>query len=611
MQNNFEHILSPDFNEPLQYFDTSPSLSRTTPPIYADDPWTTSTPSSYVADRDLSHSHYFTEQEDIQHKDTFGSELTASNILLGVDIPEIYFDIYSRSNPRDEKIDIKSLDIILEQLSGLPIQTRQEVIRLVTSPEADYVTRNEFNSFLALIACGQKNLELSLETIYQHRNDLPIPTFSNLESFNIREIIKKQSSWNNDNNTKINQTQDLISTTDSSSSTTTAVQQEEQEAMNQWFRDLDHITVSRTLEKEGFLFKHVNYEVESEKLNSKVLRRFSDFYWLWEVLLKRYPFRILPNLPPKKLGGRDDVFEERRRKGLVRFINAVVRHPILGKDDVVIAFLSHPSEINSWKRANSPSLDEEFVRKSHNIAYLERMVPMDLDDRISRMRKRLSVSIQQYEHMCFIMNQMNRLKKALGTDYIRYSVTLNSVSELEKDCWVPGCQGCSQVVGGYGCIAKSMHQAGVILSKQAIATGDSIVESLKRQRDLLESFRELLDRRERMSPIPSDVLSRQVARYKKGKIQPSIAHDDTPEQQLHQGSWDEATGLTLSQQRDIFIKYCFIAELSYLHKQQASVSLMYNTYVRDEVRYAKQWSDHWKSLEVLTSEMPNTPHEFL
>lgn len=71
---------------------------------------------------------------------------------------------------------------------------------------------------------------------------------------------------------------------------------------------------------------------------------------------------------------------------------------------------------------------------------------------------------------------------------------------------MPGCQGCPQVVRGYGCIAKSMHQAGVILSKQvtrqhiwffhpliicikAIATGDSIVESLKRQRDLLESFK--------------------------------------------------------------------------------------------------------------------------
>ncbi|KAG1061458.1 hypothetical protein G6F42_027672 [Rhizopus arrhizus] len=138
--------------------------------------------------------------------------------------------------------------------------------------------------------------------------------------------------------------------------------------MNQWFRDLDHISVSRTLEKEGFLFKHINYEVESEKLGCKVLRRFSDFWWLWEVLLRRYPYRIMPNLPPKKLGGRDDTFEERRRKGLVRFINSVARHPVLGKDEVVVAFLSHPSEINSWKRANPPSLDEEFVRKSHNIA---------------------------------------------------------------------------------------------------------------------------------------------------------------------------------------------------------------------------------------------------
>lgn len=74
--------------------------------------------------------------------------------------------------------------------------------------------------------------------------------------------------------------------------------------MNQWLRNLDNINVSRTTEKEGlFLFKHINYEVESEKLGSKVLRRFSDFFWLWEILLKRYPFRILPNLPPKKLGG--------------------------------------------------------------------------------------------------------------------------------------------------------------------------------------------------------------------------------------------------------------------------------------------------------------------
>jgi hypothetical protein len=49
---------------------------------------------------------------------------------------------------------------------------------------------------------------------------------------------------------------------------------------------------------------------------------------------------------------------------------------------------------------------------------------MDLEDRILRMKKRLPVSAQQYDKMCFIMNQMNRLKRALGTDFTRYSTTL-------------------------------------------------------------------------------------------------------------------------------------------------------------------------------------------
>ncbi|KAI8644245.1 hypothetical protein BD408DRAFT_384094 [Parasitella parasitica] len=634
MQTPSDDILSPDYSNPLQYF-SSQSLSRTTPPIYADDPWTTSSNASFdFTDTRNSNAYaidssFMMGSELDEQNGGFGSRLTANNVLLGADVPDVYLDIYSKSNPHREEINVKPLQIILH-LASIPLFQQQKIMNLIVATGESSVTRNEFNAYLALVACAQKNMDISLETVYQHRNDLPIPTITDMESYNIQEIPKanRESPTKNEDPWENNQTKQADPS--DVSSTNTAVQpeaddqhllqlnrsrhQQEQEAMNQWFRDLDHITVSRTLEKEGFLFKHVNYEVESEKLGNKVLRRFSDFWWLWETLLKRYPYRVIPNLPPKKLGGRNDMFEERRRKGLVRFINSVARHPVLGKDKVVIAFLSHPSEINSWKRVNSPALDEEFVRKSHNIAYLEQTIPMDLEDRIVRMKKRLSVSIQQYERMCVIMNQMNRLKKALGTDYMRYSTTLNSVSELDKNCWVPDCQGCPEVIRGYSSIVKSLQQAGVMLNKQAKATGDSIVEGLKRQRDLLESFRELLERREKMGPIQNETLSRQVARYKKGQVQPFIAHDeqDTRHDNTSSGpSFDEATGgLSLVRQRDIFIKHCLIEELSYLHKQQASVSVMYNKYVRDEVRYARQWSEHWKSLEVATSEMPNTPHDF-
>jgi hypothetical protein len=106
---------------------------------------------------------------------------------------------------------------------------------------------------------------------------------------------------------------------------------------------MEEIRLTIAPEREGFIFKHVNYIVTSQKRSSIVLRRFSDFWWLMEILAGRYPFRMLPNLPPKKLGGRDSVFLEKRRKGLSRFINAVVRHPTLRDDPVVTKFLTEPS----------------------------------------------------------------------------------------------------------------------------------------------------------------------------------------------------------------------------------------------------------------------------
>jgi sorting nexin-8 len=49
------------------------------------------------------------------------------------------------------------------------------------------------------------------------------------------------------------------------------------------------------------MFQHRNYEVTSARRNSKVIRRYSDFVWLLDCLHKRYPFRQLPLLPPKRV----------------------------------------------------------------------------------------------------------------------------------------------------------------------------------------------------------------------------------------------------------------------------------------------------------------------
>ena len=64
------------------------------------------------------------------------------------------------------------------------------------------------------------------------------------------------------------------------------------------------ITIAMLPEKEGmFMFQHRNYEVKSVRRGTSVIRRFSDFVWLLDCLHKRYPFRRIPLLPPKRIAG--------------------------------------------------------------------------------------------------------------------------------------------------------------------------------------------------------------------------------------------------------------------------------------------------------------------
>lgn len=71
------------------------------------------------------------------------------------------------------------------------------------------------------------------------------------------------------------------------------------------------IRIKEVPEKEGLLFKHINYIIfhdlqlglHGPSGTKKVTRRYSDFVWLLDYLLKKYPFRIIPGLPPKKFNG--------------------------------------------------------------------------------------------------------------------------------------------------------------------------------------------------------------------------------------------------------------------------------------------------------------------
>ncbi|KAJ3504216.1 hypothetical protein NLJ89_g8051 [Agrocybe chaxingu] len=71
-----------------------------------------------------------------------------------------------------------------------------------------------------------------------------------------------------------------------------------------------------------------------------VLRRYSDFLWLYETLSNNNPGVVVPPVPEKNPFGRfDDQFVRQRRMALEKCIQKTANHPVLGKDPDLKLFL--------------------------------------------------------------------------------------------------------------------------------------------------------------------------------------------------------------------------------------------------------------------------------
>ncbi|KAL0953850.1 hypothetical protein HGRIS_005026 [Hohenbuehelia grisea] len=77
-----------------------------------------------------------------------------------------------------------------------------------------------------------------------------------------------------------------------------------------------------------------------QKSAFSVLRRYSDFLWLYETLSTNNPGVVVPPVPEKNPFGRfDDQFVRQRRTALEKCIQKIANHPQLGKDADLKLFL--------------------------------------------------------------------------------------------------------------------------------------------------------------------------------------------------------------------------------------------------------------------------------
>ena len=276
------------------------------------------------------------------------------------------------------------------------------------------------------------------------------------------------------------------------------------------------ITVALLPEKEGmFLFQHRNYEVKSARRGSSVVRRYSDFVWLLDCLHKRYPFRQLPLLPPKTLAvnGRhlssDATFIEKRRRGLVRFANALVRHPVLCQEQLVVMFLTVPTEIAVWRKQATISVQEEFTGRQLP-PELEDSLPTNLSETFDNVRGGVKQSAEAYIGICALMERLIKRRQGVAADYARFSTALGSLTENTKSTYAMDTNDVPVLNEGIQATARHLNQSQSIMDDEGRAWDEGVLEDLKMQRDSLVGIRDMFDRRDRYAKNNIPQLERRI-----------------------------------------------------------------------------------------------------
>ncbi|POW20304.1 hypothetical protein PSHT_03680 [Puccinia striiformis] len=540
---------------------SSTLLSQSTSHPYVNDPWS---PKPNAAGTSNS-------------AEGFDSDQRLQGNINDAALPLIYHQAFNATDPSNGTASIANVHRVLAS-SGVGASAIEQILS-VSCGRSSRVSKQEFSIALAAVAFAQQGKSpLCVQRIISRKASFPLPTLD-LGTSSINST-RTQSQRNNGypedpwctsssptiksrngegstttlpflidqpDPTANNTTRGVNESTRNTMSSTTTTTPHRIEADPQFsnskflppFNPLQRDSISiRLSSPEGWLLKHNVYIVDHEKKGTSVPRRYSDFVWLNECLLKRYPFRLLPTLPPKRIAsqfipfpfdffslnsdekknpdvetfiicvalvsghhlvaGDDTQFLERRRRGLQRCMNFMVNHPVLSIDTILLTFLSEPSDLATWRSHSRVHLVEESVTSRLTPAQ-EMSIPEDLDSHSINFRSRLPLMIEHWARICNGLERMVRRNEAQSLDLtkIQFAIgsalesgraalnsehsewTLNEVQRAEEETELVG-----QHVGKHAEIIE--HRAGRLsLSTQ---------EQIRSHKELFTNFIHLFDR---------------------------------------------------------------------------------------------------------------------
>ncbi|KAJ2216643.1 Sorting nexin mvp1 [Coemansia sp. RSA 487] len=596
-------------------------------------------------------------------------------------LPPVYAIAYSAAlKAGGGRITREALQRVLGY-SGLPRHITGQVV-LAADTGAPAMSQRDFNLALAMTALAQKNMPPSIENVVFHKDDLPEPDLKGVESLATEDqsngievdgsgqdagsspaypdntddpwfstangsaamaaptsaMASASLSENNEapprsskpapyNSANGQKTGGRASVSNGASvqSTVPSINMEGV----QWQLDLEDVSIKESAEKGGIVFKHTNYEVSTRSFTAMVVRRYNDFFWISNYLVKRYPYRMHPNIPPKGFPV-DRHFLDNRIKGLTRFSSAILRIPFLRRDALVIQFFTNTDEFSRVIKVGNLDTDAEELdpkEEAGNTPWAEiRETYVGFDDFYGQVIK----DEEKYRIQITALEKIARYKQAIGDELCTYSDTLRHTntpleSTTGSSKFLAQSKAKRTLTSNLNELSMSFSDVSLLDKSQGEVMKAISAEYLRRLYDVVISMKLMMDRmrlmdkskeiqrigernnsnRKSLAQLNGDPSGNGAASNR--EQQPDRASIERLER-LVKDDTDELQKLELEQQ---CIEVRFYQELARYKCYESFLQTHYHRIMEDQIKHHTLVLNAWKQALVNADNLPTNPLDFI
>ncbi|XP_072382881.1 sorting nexin-8-like [Diabrotica undecimpunctata] len=492
-----------------------------------------------------------------------------STDLSSASVPQLYRQVFDACSNDGQPVlpDIYQSLLLKCKLSSAQIE---KICKIVGTSVGD-VNRTNFYKTLALIAWCQQGKQVS-EKLFENctEKEYPSPEITDLVQIkNMKITLHKKTrsaEFNYSNITK-----------------------------------RDSISVHLVPEKKGLFIKYSEYVVTSERFKTKVTRRYNDFVALKELLLNRFPYRLVPSLPPKKMVS-DAHFLETRRRALQRWMTLVSRHPIISQDSIVIFFLTDQGpDCQHRIKDIFGRIPDEFMT-SDVAANAKELLPPE--------HSQIAVNSQNIRTLVNVVGKMKQLTEAnverhnsAGRDFEEFINQLKSLSALNLDPGQANLENWSGMQKGFNVLSREMAALTNRSSHHAYLEQNDVCERLGLLLDILVAHKDLCERLEKGLHHDHAVALSKLLSMKKRKIQGVIRGTDAESvEHLESKMLTQENVITNMELRADFSLYCVNMETRLVYSYLETLSDIMRNLLNLQIKSHSELQDIWTRIQSLAQQ---------